>query len=823
MRLRPSGIRHSMRTRAASRAALASLLVLASLIPLAGSAAAAEGLTMEARVLLNGHARIGSWMAISVHLVNDGPAVTGELRLAGGTQGQTRFGMAVDLPTQSDKTYVMYAQPPAFGSELEVVLASGEEEVASTKAKFTIHDTTQLVVAVVAERPDAIIGDLRLMPNQNQIAPLVMGITPEDLPERVQGWSMIDRIVWQDIDAARLTPQQQDALRGWVAGGGRLVITGGTAGPRTLTAFPDALLPYRPTASAEVPASVFGAVLGAIPDDAPDVLALTGELIEGRALAVSGDRVVAADRTYGAGQVTLLGFDPTADWFGASDGADSMWRRLLPPRTSGNLAFADDNMLVSAVSQLPSLALPPIGGMLALLGAYIVLIGPLNYVVLRRLDRREWAWLTMPALIVVFTAGAYGFGAALRGNDVIVNEVAIVSGSPGATDGAGQIYVGIFSPQRGRYQVAVPGGALLSSPINDFMGGGQGNQLDVLQGDPARVRDLAVGFGSLRTIRAEAATTVPLIQTDLRLENGRLKGTVTNRSQQLLERPAVVLGGTVATLSDLAAGATAEVDVAIQNNLFGMSLSDKVVGQVFFGDGRLNADTAQLYIRHSMVDQLTYDPMFGSTGQLTAEGPVVLAWGSQSLLDVQIQDQEPERLANVLYYLPTRMRITGEATFRSDLIRSSVVDSDAAFFNKDPYSINFGRGTATIAYRPTAFEGELDPTEFTIGLNFGPDTGLAVDPTEIEPLPSIPPRCPNPPTPECGPVVPDGMPEVELFDLQAQEWVRLPHLSPGPRYTVADPARYIDRATGTVQVRFVNDRMDGVGFSVDITIAGTIR
>ena len=107
---------------------------------------------------------------------------------------------------------------------------------------------------------------------------------------------------------------------------------------------------------------------------------------------------------------------------------------------------------------------------------------------------------------------------------------------------------------------SVPGGALLSSPINDFFGGqgGANTQLDVLQGDPARVRNLAVGFGSLRTIRAETPVTVPLIETNLRLEDGRLRGTVRNLSDERLEKPAVVLGGTVATLKDLEPGA--EVD-----------------------------------------------------------------------------------------------------------------------------------------------------------------------------------------------------------------------------------------------------------------------
>ena len=179
-------------------------------------------------------------------------------------------------------------------------------------------------------------------------------------------------------------------------------------------------------------------------------------------------------------------------------------------------------------------------GCIALLGAYILLIGPINYLVLRRLDQREWAWVTMPVLIVAFAVGAYGFGSLLRGSDLIINEVAIVRGSPGATDGTAQVYLGVFSPARGSYQLRVPGGALLSSPINgDFLGGdGTAATLDVLQGDPAQVRDLGVGFGSLRTVRAETAMDVPLVQADIRLEDGRLKGTVTNASSEALLKPA---------------------------------------------------------------------------------------------------------------------------------------------------------------------------------------------------------------------------------------------------------------------------------------------
>jgi hypothetical protein len=808
------------------RAVVATLALLVLTLVGSSPTMAADGLTMEATALLDGHARTGQWMAIDVHLVNDGPAITGELRLAGGAQGRTRFSTPVDLPTQSDKVYRMYIQPPAFGRELDVALVDGATTIATVKTTFTIHDATQLVVGIVAERPGEIIGSLDLLPDVNNVAPLTIALDPTDLPERVEAWSTLDRLIWQDVDAARLTTAQLDALRGWVAGGGRLVIAGGTSGPSSLSAFPDQLLPYRPSTTTDVAASTLVGLLGEIPDDATDLPALTGELAAGRALATSGDRVVAAELPYGAGNVTIIGFDPTVDWIAESNIGEGLWRRLLPARTAGGPIIGDDSQLVSAASQLPSLALPPIGGLIALLGAYILLIGPINYLVLKRLDRREWAWVTMPVLIVAFAVGAYGFGSLLRGSDLIINEVAIVRGAPGATEGTAQIYLGVFSPTRGSYQLRVPGGALLSSPTSgDFFGGdGSTATLDVLQGDPARIRDLGVGFGSLRTVRAETAVSVPLVEADIRLEDGRMKGTVRNASAVPLLKPAVVLGGTVATLDDLAPGATATIDVAIQTGQFGQQLSDKVVGPVFFGDpSQLGGDAARLYARHAIVDQLTYDPTFGGfTGQMPADGPVILAWSDDALLPVEIEGQTPRRTGNVLYFLPTGLSVSGTATFRSDLIRSTVVSSDAGFFNKDPYTISLGLGSAEIAYRPIAFEGQLHATELAIGLNFG-EPGVNVDPTLIEPLAEIPEPCPDPPTEECQGAGFDGMPEVELYDLSAGAWKRLPHLDSGLRYAIADPGRYVDPGTGTVLIKFLNERSEGVGFGMDLSISGELR
>jgi hypothetical protein len=51
---------------------------------------------MEASALLDGHARVGAWMAIDVHLKNDGPPLASIVRPGGGvTTVLARMGAAV--------------------------------------------------------------------------------------------------------------------------------------------------------------------------------------------------------------------------------------------------------------------------------------------------------------------------------------------------------------------------------------------------------------------------------------------------------------------------------------------------------------------------------------------------------------------------------------------------------------------------------------------------------------------------------------------------------------------------------------------------------
>lgn len=812
---------------------LGALLAVAALAlgPLALTGAAAEGLTMSARILLQGHARAGSWAAIEVSLQNDGPRIEGELRMEGGAQSNARYSMAVKLETGSRQTYVLHAQPPGVGRNVTVDLVAGDQVIDSATVAYLVHDSSQLVVGVLAERPAGIVAQIALPVNAAGVAPAIVPLTIADLPERAEGWAVLDRLVWQDLDSNQLSLAQLDSLRRWIAGGGRLIIVGGSAGIGTLSAFPDDILPFRPTATLDLDPAVLTDLIGQLPQGATDLPAMGGALARGRALATSGDRVVAADLGYGNGRVTILGFDPTTAWLAESDNIHALWRGALPERSRDGSVLVDDSQLVQAVYQLPALALPPTSGLLVIIGLYILIIGPLNYLVLRRLDRRELAWITMPVLVLGFSAAAFAYGAVLRGTDVVVNEVAIVRGAPDATEATAQVYFGIFSPTRSTYQVQVPQGALLASPITggDIFGQ-SGAILDILQGtgveQPSAVRNLSVGTSSFRVVRAQLPVTAPRMRATLKLVDGVLTGTFENASDQALEGVAVVLGSSVAVLGDVAANATVQVRLPVESNPFGSSLADQVVGVSF--DSK-SPEGVRRSARYSMVQQLTYDPIASFGGSLSADQAVILAFGRNEVLDLQVGGQQPRRNGNVLYYVPVGIDISGAITFTDDLLRSTVIDADAQFFTRDRTFLSMGFGQATLAYRPIPFEGAFSVREIQLSLTSGGGIdGRPQGGKVIEPLPSIPAGCTDSENsiPE-GCVAPrdDFMPEIEVYDRTGEgAWLRLPRLAADAAYTLANPGRYVDPATGQMLVRFVVESAEKTaGFGFGLALMGTVE
>ncbi|MGH2543446.1 MAG: hypothetical protein ACRDIB_11635, partial [Ardenticatenaceae bacterium] len=277
------------------------------------------------------------------------------------------------------------------------------------------------------------------------------------------------------------------------------------------------------------------------------------------------------EREVGGGAIFWLALDPSLTPFDAWAGADEFWLALVGDRTAYPRDMPPDisrrqmvnEQLYYALQNLPSLDLPSLRLLAPLLAVYILVVGPLNFFLLRRMRRLELAWMTIPAVTLLFSVGAYGLGYRLRGSDVILNQVAVVQGVPGGEGGYVRSVIGVFSPARRNYDLAVGNEALVAPTRlqgDSFGGGGGTRQARIVQGEPTLVEDFTVNQWSMQSITAEALTTEGYaFDADLTSADGRIVGTISNRSDHDWKDVVIVLGNSFERLGDVPAGEGVEL------------------------------------------------------------------------------------------------------------------------------------------------------------------------------------------------------------------------------------------------------------------------
>jgi hypothetical protein len=83
-----------------------------------------------------------------------------------------------------------------------------------------------------------------------------------------------------------------------------------------------------------------------------------------------------------------------------------------------------------------------------------ILLGPVDYFVLKRLDKLPYTWLTSTGWIAVFTVGAY-FGVQwLRGGAMELRAVSVLDGIADSNCSWATCYTGLFAPRSGNYHLS---------------------------------------------------------------------------------------------------------------------------------------------------------------------------------------------------------------------------------------------------------------------------------------------------------------------------------------------------------------------------------
>ncbi len=739
------------------RVPIACLLVLLALLGGAGAARAQEGdgLTLTAIAGFDGAYKEEQWVPVHVAVANNGEPIEGELRVATGTNptnNRVLYTSPVSLPTQSDKRVSLYVYVPGFASDLDLLLVDERgDTVARVEMPLRRLSRQTVLYGVVGDEPVALDLLENVSGSRGDAAVAYVGI--EQLPEAAAAWNSLDVLIFTNVDSGQLSPTQREALDAWVSLGGQLVVTGGSGWQQTAAAFM-ADLPVTPTGSVtmdDLPS--LSLQLGAPFRDPGPYLVTESSLRAGETLVHEDGLPLLARVGHGRGAIYYLALDPNAapllDWAGSIE----LWGRVvgqLPETPAWTQGPRNSYSAGQAVTRLSSLILPSTLWLFLFIFFYVIVIGPVNYFLLRRLGRRELAWLSIPALVIFFSVLAYVTGFRLRGNDVIVNQMAVTFGRVDGEQMHVSSLLGLYSPSRATYDVHLPPDVLVR-PFNRDGGtmSGAGNLEAVEQGSDTTLRRVRVDVSGVETFVAESYAPLPAItgEATLQLESsgGRLEVQVQNNDTMTLENAGLLFGSVFARVGDLAPGESRTITQTLTTRQAAAVAGGSGAGvmPMYVGMAPLNAFYADLlgtasfyndpdvFPRFQLLESLnTYD---GSGRAASNQAALFLVgWSETPYLDVGLDRPISENLGTTFHIL--EIPVTGFAASGSgivvpmEMMSWEVVDQNGPYV---PGITNFymSFGWVEFEFEPWPLFQEMAVTELAIVLQAEGSTTSQAPPT----------------------------------------------------------------------------------------------
>jgi hypothetical protein len=475
-----------------------------------------------------GHDQIvpeASWFPITFEVFNEGAPFVGVVEVTPGNydSSHTRV-MAVELPTGTLKRFTI----PAFGSSRYVSgwnarLLDEKGKVRAEQPNLRVRQTSPWQIPMAAAVSRALPPLPKVKPNQPEMQPVVARFLPSLFPDNPITLEGLDTIYLQAERALDLKVNQVNALLSWLNSGGHLVVgveqilhvngnewlknmlpveftaMGMEANHTELQEFVvsnrrrdgDAYA-FRSSGAADTSKRRKQVFVGDVanpyallPSDAKfesqPLQVATGTLRDGQVLVGSPSKPFVITAQRGRGQLTVLTFSPELEPFLSWTNRPHFWAKMtdMPPQllaTEQGFQYGGHSVDGAFGSMIDSKQVRklPIGWLLVLLVAYLLVIGPLDRYWLNKINRQMLTWITFPVYVALFSGLIYLIGYKLRAGESEWNELHVVDVMPvGEQAGLrGRTYGSIYSPVNARYRLA--GDQTFSTFRGEFMSyGGQ--------------------------------------------------------------------------------------------------------------------------------------------------------------------------------------------------------------------------------------------------------------------------------------------------------------------------------------------------------------
>ena len=806
-----------MSSRGARRCFSALVSGFAAVVALVASSAATEaaGNQFEIAITAGYHSavKLGTWMPVTVDIANHGQQFDGTVEIAadslsqgngGPPAGTAVYETPLTLAAGATKQLRAYLTEDFAGSIDVRIVASGGRVVQSAQTSITTT-VPGLLVGVLSDDPTAMDGVATIHPGG--VAPTVVHLSSAELPDSALLLRGFDVIAVDDFSTDTLTAAQRNALLDYVMQGGALLLSTGGSWRKTLAGLPDGIVPMSVSGSTVLSSSK---ALGGV----GSVEVATGSLAPGAAVwSDEGGLPLLIESAVGAGYVEMSTFDWSQGGIVASSDADVLLRQTVVRSSYGNSNAAASTSLSGAkgggpvnsvasrggtlsqaLGNVPALDLPAWWSIGALVLIYVVLVGPVNYFVLRAVGRRAVAWVTIPAIAIVASGGAYGASVLTKGTSAVANEITLVHAEPGWDRAYSEQYTGIVTPTRGDFEIGVSPHGPMISPIDYFSspdGNVGGLRINTATGTIAMPGMTAF---TLRGLATEGIAAAPGVAGSAELKGGQFQGTIRNGSSMTFTDGVVLSGGVYQKLGRLESGGT--LNFAITPGTLTINGPPPFM-QVYpnnlccSGPSGNTPDVERLNETRSTILATVTNSNYGQVA--IAAAPIVVLWTQQPFEHVTVNGARPREYVETAVVLNLPIEQLGSGSIPSGVVSGRLVDIDASVAPAGPPGLLLaGSGSLIYSFRPKLA------------------TGMRLQAVHLDS--SNPYGMKGAPNGTSAPAVLNA----KVWDWTTSQWIDTSYSDTG---STAVPADAVNPTTGEVRLKLSSDGQFTTAF---LSISGTV-
>ncbi|MFY2308133.1 hypothetical protein ACOSZE_11740 [Lysinibacillus fusiformis] len=563
------------------------MLMMSFLLPPTQAQAAAP-LEVKATAGISGKAKYQSVVPLQVTVKNNGADFSGDMAINSSNSYEAASALVVpiDIAAGEEKTFTFYLDGLADNGYSDADLFAFYEgniekgkKIAykgTKRLQSNFLDPTSTFVYTLTEKSDRLSALLRLSSfvHQNNVEIFnINQLKDYTFPEDEQGLAMANVIVVDEVAIADLAQKQQEALLKWVQDGGTLLLGASDQIDATAGVFKD----YLPMSLSQEMTSISAETLtklsgGGIFTQPISIHTATNHK-ESLPVLTENNVVLASKKKIGSGEIIQTAFSLGDQPLASMDGYAALLAKIIDIQSisqqgmmsQGQSPLDQISYELRNINELfPSFEVS-VSYMLIVIILYIIIIGPVLYFVLKKIDKREHAWWIIPVFSIVLSIGLFIVGAKDRVVQPQVQQSAFYKVNEDSSLN-GYYVESILTNRSGDFIVNTDKNttAVAMRNYNNFTGTvGDLHESSYIKenanGSTLTLRDL--NYWSVQSFGGKtSAQNIGKMDVDITLKNEKLTGTIKNNFPFELKDVTLISGVKEVKLGDIKANGTLQVD-----------------------------------------------------------------------------------------------------------------------------------------------------------------------------------------------------------------------------------------------------------------------